>query len=143
MKRRIIVTVVLSALGAAAGAVAAPLLSFLATIVAQASLPDGRVAYFFDPAEFAVAGAIGIPVLAWLLMRRVPVWRAISEPTIGAGVGLLAALASIPLLDPPLIVQPLCVLAGTLGAALRLRYTHRSPSAPSEALPVGHGSPAS
>ena len=67
MKRPIIVTVVLSALGAAVGAVAAPLLSFLATTVAQASLPDGWVAYFFDPAEFAVAGAIGIPILAWLL----------------------------------------------------------------------------
>jgi hypothetical protein len=137
MKRPIIVTAVLSASGAAVGAVAAPLLSFLATTVAQSSLPDGRVAYFYDPAAFAVAGAIGIPVLAWLLMRRVPLWRAISEPTIGAGVGLLAALASIPFLDLPLIVQPICLLAGTLGAAIRLRYAHRSLGAPVEELPVG------
>jgi hypothetical protein len=143
MKRPIIVTAVLSALGAAAGAVAAPLLSFSATAVAQASLPDGRVAYFFDPAEFAIAGAIGIPVLAWLLMRRVPLWRAISEPTIGAGIGLIAALVSIPLLDPPMIVQPLGVLAGTLGAAFRLRYAHRSIPASVDTLPAGRGSPAS
>ena len=143
MKRPILVTLVLSALGAAAGAVAAPLLSFLATTVAQASLPDGRVRYFFDPAEFAVAGAIGIPILAWLLMRRVPLWRAISEPTIGAGVGLLAALATIPLLNSPPIVQPICVLAGTLVAALRLRYAHRELPAPVESLSVGDGAAAS
>ena len=143
MKRPIIVTVVLSALGATAGALAAPVLSFLATTVAQASLPAGRVAYFVDPVEFAVAGAIGIPLLAWFLMRRVPLWRAIAEPIIGAGVGLLIALVSIPLLEPPLIVQPICVLAGTLGAALRLRFVHRSLSAPVEVLPLGDGSPAS
>jgi hypothetical protein len=128
--RRFYVTALLSTLGAAVGAIAAPLLSFLATAVAQASLPAGRVVYFFDPAEFAVVGAIGIPVLAWILMRRVPLWRAITEPAIGGALGLLVALASIPLLNPPLVVQPLLVLAGTVGAALRLRHTHRSALSP-------------
>jgi hypothetical protein len=141
MRRPIYVTALLSALGAAVGAIAAPILSFLATTVAQASLPAGRVAYFFDPAEFAVIGAIGIPVLAWLVMRRVPLWRAIIEPVIGFALGLLLALASIPLLDPPLIVQPLFALAGTFGAALRLRYAHRL--APGhEGAPIDHRFPA-
>ena len=85
--RRFYVTALLSTLGAAVGAIAAPLLSFLATAVAQASLPAGRVVYFFDPAEFAVVGAIGIPILAWILMRRVPLWRAITEPAIGGALG--------------------------------------------------------
>ncbi|HYC51490.1 MAG TPA: hypothetical protein VEB19_10320 [Gemmatimonadaceae bacterium] len=142
MKRPILVTLVLSTLGAAAGAIAAPLLSFLATTVAQASLPEGRVGYFFDPSEFAVAGAIGIPILAWLLMRRVPLWRAISEPTIGAGIGLLAALVSIPFLHTPPMVQPICILAGMLGAATRLRYAHRTPASV-ETQPVGDAAAAS
>lgn len=141
MKRAIIVTAVLSALGAVAGAVVAPLLSFLATTVAQASIPDGRVTYFYDPVEFAIGGAIVIPILAWFLMRRVPLWRAVVEPTIGASIGILAGLASIPLLDPPLIIHPICFLAGTIGAALRLRYAHRSPAAAVESLPVDRDSP--
>jgi len=143
MKRRIFVTALLSALGAAVGAIAAPILSFLATEVAQASLPAGRVAYFFDPTEFAVVGRLGIPLLAWLLMRRVPLLRAIPEPGIGGALGLLAALVAIPLLDPPLIVQPLCILAGTLGAALRLRHAHRSLPGSVDAGAAGHASHAS
>jgi hypothetical protein len=57
MERRLVVTGLLAALGAVVGAAAAPLLSFLATTVANASLPAGRVGYFFDPAAFAVVGA--------------------------------------------------------------------------------------
>ena len=131
--RRFYVTALLSTLGAVVGAIAAPLLSFLATAVAQASLPAGRVAYFYDPVESAVVGAIGIPMLAWLLMRRVPLWRAITEPAIGGALGLLAALASIPLLNLPLVVLPFLVFAGTVGAALRLRHTHRSALSPGDA----------
>jgi hypothetical protein len=124
--RRFYVTALLSTLGATVGAIAAPLLSFLATAVAQASLPSGRVAYVFDPVEFAVVGAIGIPMLAWLLMPRVPLWRAITEPAIGGALGLLATLASIPLLNVPLVFLSILMLAGTVGAAVRLRHTYRS-----------------
>jgi hypothetical protein len=128
MQARIYVTALLSALGAAIGAITAPVLSFLTTVVAQATLRTGRVEYFYGPAEFAIVGAIGIPVLAWLLMRRVPLWRAILEPAVGGVVGTLIALAAIPILHPypSLLVQPLCVLAGIVGAAVRLRRTHRS-----------------
>ncbi|HEX9565218.1 MAG TPA: hypothetical protein VF981_14645 [Gemmatimonadaceae bacterium] len=125
MERRLLVTGFLAALGAAVGAAAAPLLSFLATTVANVSLPAGRIGYFFDPTAFAVVGAIGIPALAWLLMRTVPLWRAVVEPTVGGALGLLLALASIPLVELPLIFQPLLILAGTVGAALRLRRAHQ------------------
>jgi hypothetical protein len=125
MRRPLLVTGLLATLGAAIGAVTAPILSYLATTVATASLPAGRVAYFFSPAAFAVAGAIGIPVLAWLLMRRVPLWRAVSEPMIGAALGLLLGLGSIPLLNLPIVAQPVFVLTGAVGAALRLRVRHR------------------
>jgi hypothetical protein len=126
MQPRIYVTALLSALGAAVGAITAPVLSFLATAVAQATLPTGRVEYFYGPVEFAIVGAIGTPVLAWLLMRRVPLWRAIMEPAIGGVLGTLIALAAIPVLHPPLLVQPLFVLAGVVGAAARLRRAHRT-----------------
>jgi hypothetical protein len=145
MQPRIYVTALLSALGAAIGAITAPVLSFLVTVVAQATLRTGRVEYFYGPAEFAIVGAIGLPVLAWLLMRRVPLWRAILEPAVGGVLGTLTALATIPLLHPPLLVQPLCVLAGIIGAAVRLRRTHqRVPSVRSGSdllthSPVGDG----
>ena len=138
MRRPLLVTALLGTLGAAVGAVTAPILSYLATTVATASLSTGRVGYVFDPTAFAVAGAIGIPALAWLLMRRVPLWRAVSEPMIGAALGLLLALVSIPLLNPPLLAQPLLVLAGAVGAALRLRVRHRLLERASEAALPGH-----
>ena len=126
MRPRIYVTALLSVCGAAIGAITAPVLSFLATAVAQATLPTGRVEYFYGSLEFAIVGAIGTPVLAWLLMRRVPLWRAISEPAVGGVLGTLISLGVIPLLHPPLLVQPLCVLAGIVGAAARLRRAHRN-----------------
>jgi hypothetical protein len=125
MERRLLVTGVLATIGAAVGAATAPLLSVLATTVANLSLQAGTVGYSFDPTGFAVVGAIGIPALAWLLMRRVPLWRAVLEPAVGGALGLLLALASIPIVELPLIFQPLLILAGTVGAALRLRHAHQ------------------
>ena len=124
--RRLRVTALLSASGAVVGAVTAVALSFLATSVAQATMPAGRVEYYFGPLSFAVVGAIGTPLLTWLLMRRVPLWRAIGEPAIGGVLGTLVALAAIPLVSAPILLQPLCVLTGIAGAAFRLRYAHRS-----------------
>jgi hypothetical protein len=118
------VTALLAASGAAVGAVTSVALSFLATVVAQATLPSGHVQYHYGPLEFALVGAIGTPLISWLLMRRVPLWRAVTEPAVGGVLGTLVALASIPLIHPPLLAQPLLVLAGICGAALRLRYAH-------------------
>ena len=82
--RRLQVSAVLAALGAVAGAVAAVTLTYLGTKVAQAFEPSGRIYYQWAAGEFAVIGAIGTPLLAWSLMRRVPLWRAIGEPAIGS-----------------------------------------------------------
>ena len=124
MRRRLYITALLSASGAGVGAVLAPVLSFLATVVANATLPVGHVEYFYSAAEFAVVGALGTPALAWLLLRRVPLWRAIAEPALGCVLGTLIALAAIPLVHPALILQPLCILAGIIAAAVRLRRAH-------------------
>ena len=122
--RRLTVTAVLAVGGAVTGAITAVALSFLGTKVAQAFEPHGRVVYHWAPAEFALIGAIATPLLAWLFLRRAPLWRAITEPALGVMVGTLVALATIPLLGS-LIVQPLCVLAGVTAASLRLHWSQR------------------
>jgi hypothetical protein len=123
--RRLRVTALLSASGAVVGAATAVALSFLATSVAQATMSGGRVEYYFEPLGFAIVGATGTPLLTWLLMRRVPLWRAIAEPAIGGVLGTLVALSAIPLVGAPILFQPLCVLTGIVGAGIRLRYAHR------------------
>src|SRR5437870_1474322 len=95
------VTALLAASGAAVGAVTSVALSFLATVVAQATLPSGHVEYHYGALEFALVGAIGTPLISWILMRRVPLWRAVTEPAVGGVLGTLVALASIPLIHPP------------------------------------------
>jgi hypothetical protein len=120
--RRLQVTALVSAGGAVVGALAAVALSFLATAVANATTPVGHVEYYYGSARFAFVGAVGIPLLTWLLMRRVPLWRATLEPAVGGVLGTLLALSTIPLFHPPLLVQPLCMLAGIGVAALRLRH---------------------
>ena len=122
--RRLQVTALLSAAGAVAGALAAVGLSFLATAVANATTPVGHVEYYYGPTGFAFVGAIGTPALSWLLMRRVPIWRATIEPAVGGVLGTLLALSTIPVLHPPLLVQPLCMLGGIGIAALRLRHSN-------------------
>ena len=120
---RVRVTAFLALSGGAVGALTAIALSFLGTVVANATLPGGHVEYHYGPLAFALAGAIGTPMISWLLMRRVPLWRAITEPAVGGILGTLLALSSIPFLPLPLLA-PLLVLAGIGGAALRLRATH-------------------
>jgi hypothetical protein len=133
MQRRILVTLLLAALGAALGAGAAPILSALATAVARA-LIDERSWYGFHPIALAVLGAVGIPLLAWLVMRRVPLWRAVAEPVVGAIAGLLLALASASLLPLSPSAQTLLMFGGLFGgavaAAWRLRKRHQLPTAP-------------
>lgn len=126
LRKRFKVTALLSASGAIVGAATAVALSFLATAVGQATTRSGRVEYDYGPLGFAIVGAIGTPVLTWLLMRRVPLWRAVGEPAIGGLLGTLLALAAIPLVSAPILLQPICVLTGIVGAALRLRFAHRS-----------------
>jgi hypothetical protein len=89
----------------------------------------GHVEYHYGPTGFAFVGAVGTPVLTWLLMRRVPLWRAILEPAVGGVLGTLLALATISLFHPPLLVQPLCMLGGIGIAALRLQHADGRPHA--------------
>ena len=78
-------------------------------------------------------GALGMvlgPIAAWLLMRHVPIGRALGQTAIGTAIGSFLGLVLVmfPVLlipFPPLVLG----LAGFAAAAVRLRLTHRKKDA--------------
>ena len=121
--RRLQVTAFLAGLGALGGVAAALALAALGTAVAQLFMHDGRVFYTWSAPEFAIAGAIGTPLLAWAALRRVPVWRAVLGPAMGGVLGTLVGLAALPTFQS-VWVLPAALAAGISGAAVRLRVVH-------------------
>ena len=119
------VTVLLSAIGAGVGFV----LGTATLAVLQIGAPGGfhwsvdiPFGIMFGGTFGAVVGGLGAPILSWLLLRTVPLGRAIGWSIIatlgGAGVGLLAG------------GHP--ALGGCAGFAVGtvvLRLTHRAPTA--------------
>jgi hypothetical protein len=85
------ITGLLVAFGAIAGGSGAIPLTFLGKLIFGA--PAGSLEnYVWNVGAFAVLGALFCPVLAWSAMRRVPLWRAISEPAIGAVIGAVGGM---------------------------------------------------
>lgn len=83
---------VLATLGAIGGALAAIPITSLGKLIAgapPASLPN----YLWNMGVLAAMAAIGSPFLTWSALRRVPLWRAMAEPAIGAVVGGAVAFA--------------------------------------------------
>lgn len=83
------INLLLMLLGAVAGALAAIPLTWLGKVISGAPDPATLANYLWNMRVFAVMGALFAPVLAWSSLRRVPLWRAALEPTVG---GLLGAL---------------------------------------------------
>ena len=128
------VTLLLAALGAIGGALAAiPItaLGKLFTGAPPASLPN----YLWNMAALAAMAAIGSPSLTWSVLRRVPVWRAIVEPAVGGIVGGAVALA----LGAPAAFF-LLMPVGIGAAAWRLQHAFREtvPHALPTAEPDAH-----
>ena len=71
-------------------------------------------------------GAALAPLAAWTLMRRVPIWRAITETAVGTVVGTTIGLVLQPLQDTAWLSPPVLGIAGFALAAIRLRLTRRS-----------------
>lgn len=116
------VTVLLAVAGAVGGALAAIVLTPLGNIIANVPLKPGTVVYTWNIGVFAVIGAIGTPIMAWSLLRRVPLWRAVAEP---AAAGVLASLAAM-LVAPSLFALLVPLAIG--GAAWRLERSFRGPA---------------
>ena len=84
-------------------------------------------------AAAAIGGLLGMvlgPTAAWLLMRHVPIGRALGETALGTAIGsllglLLASSVGLVIPFPPLTLA----LVGFGLAAVRLRVTHRKKDA--------------
>ncbi len=119
------VTAGLAVAGAVAGAAVADVVLATALLVTQ-----GPIAVFRDLFVYMVGGLVGGacgllcgPIAAWTLLRRVPLGRAILEPSIGAAIGGALGL----FFARPGIFAPIAgAIAGLLVAAIRLRYEFRN-----------------
>lgn len=117
-------TLVLGALGALGGALAAVVLTYAGNRIAGAPwLPTADV-YIWNARIFAVIGAVVSPALAWGMLRSVPLWRAVAEPAAAALAGTVLSIAIAPSLFA--LITP----AAVIGALWRLRNKYSSASAP-------------
>jgi hypothetical protein len=124
------VTAALSAIGVVAGAIAAVVLTKLGNVIAGAPHPPPIVVYTWNVGAFAVMGAVFSPVIAWSMLRRAPLWRAVVEPALGGVVGTVIGMLFAP------AYFPVIILLSTLGASWRLSHAFR----PRESRPaIGGG----
>lgn len=120
------VTAGLAVASAVAGSVVADVVLGAALVVSQ-----GPVAALRDPFVYMVGGAVGAacglvcgPIAAWTMLRKVPIGRAILEPSIAAAIGGALGLFFA---RPGGIFAPIGgAIAGLLLAAIRLRWVYRN-----------------
>lgn len=122
VRRRI--TLALLGGGAVAGVVVGLALTALGKLVAGAP-PADAANYAWNAGIFSVLGALVAPAVTWSALPRVPLWRAVAEPLVGAllgaGLGVLLGSGAAFLLLTPL---------GAAAAVTRLEGKHRSPALP-------------
>ncbi|MEP6834047.1 MAG: hypothetical protein ABJB74_11660 [Gemmatimonas sp.] len=133
--RTLRVNVLLASMGAVCGAVASLPITALGKLIAGAP-PASTSTYLWNMGVLAALAAIGSPFLTWSALRRVPLWRAVTEPGIGAVAGGAIALA----IGAPLgflVLMPV----GVGIAAWRLHHVYREPKLiPSDPLLGSHNS---
>ena len=66
------ITSTLAGIGAASGALAAVVLTFLGNLISGSPISPGVITYSWNVGVFAVVGAVFGPPLAWSMLRRVP-----------------------------------------------------------------------
>jgi hypothetical protein len=125
------VTGIISVLGALGGAVGGVVLAIVISLVGgiRGTLFPGddllRSIIEFSGFASIFGAAYGVilgPILSWTLMKRVPLWRAVSETALAAALGVGVSMA-MPSLGLSIFLFP--VFTAVL-AALRLRFTHRA-----------------
>jgi hypothetical protein len=123
------VTALLAALGGLTGALGGALIALGYVLVTEGSVNVGLLGVILRTAGvvgFGV-GVVGGPLLSWTLLRKAPIWRAIGETALAAGLAAGVSMAF------KVGVWPMIgwsVLGATV-AALRLRRASRSsPPAP-------------
>ena len=128
--RTVRVTLLLASLGAVCGALAAIAITAFGKLITGA--PPATVSnYLWNVGAFAIIAAIGSPFLTWSALRRVPVWRAITEPALGALAGGAVALAfGMPIAFLLLMPVGIGVAAWRLQHVFRERIALMPPSLP-------------
>lgn len=116
------VNLLLVALGAVVGVLAAIPLTWIGKLIAGA--PDATVAnYLWNMRAFGMMGAMFGPILGWSALRRVPLWRAALEPAAGAVLG-----ATIGMLFGSGGLMLLLAATGVTLTAWRLNRVYREPA---------------
>lgn len=121
---RLKITSLLAGLGAASGAGAGVILTYLGNVISGYPIPPDAGIYVSNAGIMATIGGVLGPPLAWSLLRNVPLWRALAEP---AGAAVLASVGTI-LIAPSLFVP--AVPVAVTAAALRLRWEYRGEDSP-------------
>lgn len=129
LRRPIGGTLALGALGALVGLAVGTALLLRWTGSRPVTLPDLSIAMRHGGAVGAIMGAITAPVMAWGVMRPVPLGRAIGWSAVGTVLGAL-----VPFVDP-MLGGLLGFLGGSLAARLRTDQLARRAAAPG-ALPT-------
>lgn len=126
--RKLVATGALVVTGAVTGAIvgAGAFLPLIGDIVDA----NAFVVPFIGAVFGAMLGGILAPIFAWTLLRRVPLWRAVLEPTIGALAGAILG-TFVMLLTNGGLWPLLFALGGFLAAVVRL-YNRFSPSPESD-----------
>ncbi len=117
--RIVAITAALSTVGAIVGAITSVVALGLSLLLHRVGFPGFFSLELGVAAAFGAAvGAVLAPLEAWLLLRRVPLWRAITETAIGTIIGAVA-LSFVP------YGAIGGAMAGFTAAAIRLRIVTR------------------
>jgi hypothetical protein len=121
-KRALVVTGLISLLGGIGGALTAVVLTYLGNRIAGAAYAPSVVVYRWNIGVFATLGMVFGPMLAWTMLRNVPLWRTMAEPALAGLAGTLIAFVFAPVLFP--VLAPVAILL----SAWRLErvYRHRN-----------------
>ena len=125
MRRILAVTAGLAAAGAVVGGVLGALLVSLLMLTDRVA-PWSWAAFVIGAGFGAEVGFVLAPIAAWTLMRRVPLWRAITDTALGTTIGAGAGLFLQPRFDFVILSPVILGIVGFTAAALRLRLSYRA-----------------
>jgi hypothetical protein len=130
--RIVAITVLLAALGGFAGAFGGALIA-LGYLLATSGLPSFSLLMAILRTAGAVGFGVGVlagPVLAWTMLRQAPIWRAVGETALGAG--LVAAVFIV--VDTGFIPMLGASVLGATLAAVRLRRATKRAARPAHPM---------
>ena len=115
------ITAALAVLGVVGGAVAAVTLTCLGKIISGAPQPATLREYIWNIRIFASIGGVFTPIVAWGMLRNVPIWRIVVEPAIAGILSTVACMLFVPVLFPAIAPSAMLVAMVRLNSRYRDR----------------------